>query len=295
MKSKCLVLGASGFIGGYIVNELSKITEVIATYSSRSNDEKLIQFNIQTDDIINIIDKYFKNVENKTVVITIANSKIDDCLRNEVNAYDINVAKMKEMILKLYNNSFKVIFLSTDNVYDGKYGQYTEDIAPNPINNYGKQKAIVEQFIQDEIQNGLVLRLSQTVGTKPDESHIFKDWINSIKDGKDIICINGQKFTPTLVDDVALGVKLAMQQDLKGVYNLVANESFTREKLLTKFLEVLDITDRPNYYVKELDFFNFLDKRALDTSLVNDKIKRDLDIQFTSMNDILNQLKKEMG
>jgi len=295
MKSKFLVLGGSGFIGSYIVNELSKTSEVIATYSSYSNDEKLIQFNIQTDDISKIIDEYFKNIEKKTAVITIANSKIDDCLRNEASAYDINVVKMKEIILKLYKNDFKVIFLSTDNVYNGKDGQYTEDMAPNPINNYGKQKALIEQFIQDEIPHGLVLRLSQTVGTKPNESHIFKDWINSIKDAKDIICINGQKFTPTLVDDVALGVKLAIQKDLKGVYNLVANESFTREKLLNKFLKILDIKDKPSCYVKELDFFNFLEKRALDTSLVNDKIKKDLDIHFTSMDTILNQLKKEIG
>lgn len=280
-----LIFGASGFIGSSLYKKLSQNYHVIGT--SGQNIDGLLRFNIVQDEIEKLLE-IIELKDKKIAIITTAISNIDQCFKEKELAYDINVTKMEKLIKTLNHNGFKVIFLSTDFVFDGKKGNYTEESLQNPITEYGKQKAIIEKRIFNYNPNNVVVRLSKTVSNKNEPKNIFFEWLELVNKGVNITCIKGQKFVPTDVEDVADAIERIITNDLNGIYNIVSNIGYTRSDLAKLFLEIGNITTI-KVLEKELAEFPFADTRSLDTTLQNHKIKRDTNMNFISMEQLIEQ------
>ena len=167
-----LIVGANGFIGQKIKDELSHYN-IYGTYNKNYKGKDLIKYDILTDKIEDILNIVPKDSKQKIAIITTAIANIDTCFQKKELSYAINVLKMKELIKTLNQNDFKVIFLSTDFVFNGKDGNYTEDSQQSPITEYGKQKALIEQTIFDYSPSNVVIRLSKTVSNEEKEGNIF--------------------------------------------------------------------------------------------------------------------------
>ncbi len=286
-----LIVGASGFIGDRLYQSFSKKYHTFGT--SSQNIDGLFHFNIVKDDIEQLLKTIqFKDIP-KIAIITTAISNIDQCFKQKELAYHINVTKMEKLIQTLNHNGFKVIFLSTDFVFDGKDGNYYETTSQNPITEYGKQKAIIEQNIFKYSSSNVVARLSKTVSNRKEAKNIFFEWLELVNKGENITCIKGQKFVPTDVEDVVDAIEKIILNDLNGVYNIVADNGYFRVDLAKLFLEKGKI-DTIKVVEKDLKDFHFADQRSLDTTLNNSKIKKETQIDFKSMELVLDQFWSEV-
>ena len=94
-------------------------------------------------------------------VICAAVSQIDRCHREKEMRYKVNVENTIRLIQDLDGLGIKPVFISTSWVYDGEDGYYNEECPHNPICEYGKHKAIVEGFIENNMPSALILRLEK--------------------------------------------------------------------------------------------------------------------------------------
>ena len=284
---KLLIVGASGFIGRQLHREsLSRGYDVLGTQSSdQCND--LIPFNLLNDRIEDVLPTTFlQGSEPIYAVICAAISKIEFCSKNRELTHQVNVTNTIQLLKDLQSLGIKSVFLSSDAVYDGQKGHYSEEVEGSPVNEYGRHKAKVEDYILKYAPTDLVLRLSKIVGDNPYESHLFSEWYQCIKFGKAIVQFDGQVFSPTYVGDIAEGILNSLKKEISGLYNMANPEFFSREELARQF--ILALGEKINLLTKPEESFGFLEGRAKKTYLDSSKFARTVGMKFTPMCEVFN-------
>lgn len=258
------ITGASGLIGWNFHNTLKIKGEAdIGTYFSTEKKE-LIRFDLKRDSFF-LFDKC------KEVVITSAITNIDECFLNKDEAYKLNVEKTIEFIKYLSDRKIKPIFLSSDQVFDGEKGNYREEDRPNPINHYGNFKLQVEEFMKNNLENYLILRLSKTYSKNLKEHGMFAEIFLRLKRKEKVKAAYNQIFNPTDIRIVCDGMYKAISINLKNLYHL-ANHI-----IMSRYDFVLSVADEYGFDKNLIESVNvqdlpLIEKRPWNTSLNVKKI-----------------------
>ncbi len=275
-----LVLGASGYIGSYLYNRLkSDGKKVWGTRYQNQNEDTYLHFNIIDDDIGCVLRHL--NGEEATVFFCIGKANIDWCYKNYEQAYQINVLKTKELIHEMVSQGMHVIFFSTDCVFDGKDGNYTEKSKTHGINRYGAMKADMEQYLSQYEPEVCIYRISKVVGVERTKQNIFYEWECQANAGL-IRCIKDNYLSFVSIEDLYQACLLAAERKLCGLYNIAADIAYSRAELAELFCRKLEITD-VNILDYDIQEFGFKDFRPLNTSLNNQKFRRKTGYEFISM------------
>jgi len=280
-----VIFGANGYIGSYLYRRLVADNYCVFGTSRKKHEEgTLFFYDIQKSTINHILEK-MDNGEDRTAIICIAEPKIDNCFENYNQAYNINVIKTKELIHQLSQEGFHSIYFSTDNVFDGKKGNYTEESPTNPINKYGMMKAEMEKYILEKEPSTCILRISKVVSTYQIKQNIFTEWMNQIETGI-VRCIRGNYLSFISIEDIYQACLIAANKKLYGLYNIVGDEKYSRAELARKFFNVVGARDIV-IEEDELDKFVFKDGRPLNISMSNLKFKTETGYQFMSMDEAI--------
>jgi dTDP-4-dehydrorhamnose reductase len=281
---KFIVVGASGFVGRHLLAHLKSAgLEAVGT-QAQSRQAGLATFDLLRDRLGDCIEKSFFDGEVHVVIAAVV-SNMDRCLSDRETSYEINVGKTIQLVEDVRALHAIPVYYSTNFVFDGREGSYTDCAPYSPANEYGRQKAEVERYIR-AVPGALVARLSANVGDMPHEDHLFSQWYRLITEGRPICCIEGSVISPTYVEDVARAIVLACQLGLTGVYNVANPEFFHRDELARQFCDALGEkgTEVINKPLKE---FNFLDNRALKSHLDSSKFIRETGMRFTPMREVM--------
>ena len=120
----------------------------------------------------------------------------------------LNVISTKNLINICAKKKKKVIFFSSDYVFDGKKGKYTEKDTPNPINLYGEQKFEIEKYIHKNLEDFSILRIAKTYFDDLQTPCFLKNIYEQVKKNKDEInCIDKQLFSPICSTDISEIIK----------------------------------------------------------------------------------------
>jgi len=165
MRNKSiLITGISGFLGYHLYNELYDNNNIVGLYHSNRPD--LPKAKLYSCDITDIINIESTLIEKKFDIVfhLAAFSKTGLCEQNPEKSYDINVLGTKNIFQYSYKNKIPLIFTSTDLVFDGVKGNYSEKDKANPINIYGKHKLLAEQNIRSKEDNIWIARMPLLLG-----------------------------------------------------------------------------------------------------------------------------------
>ena len=159
----------------------------------------------------------FKKYDNIIILSSITNPKI--CQENKNLSNNINVNYTKNLIDECINNNKKIIFFSSDYVFDGNKGNYSENDKPNPINLYGEQKLKIENYLKSQTKNYTILRISKTFFLDLKTDCFLKNIIKELKKpGNSINCIKKQVFTPICVEDIADVINKVIKLNIKTLH-----------------------------------------------------------------------------
>jgi dTDP-4-dehydrorhamnose reductase len=285
---KFLLIGASGFVGGNIMAFLRSRGFTVMGTQSRPRREGLITFDLLHHRITDCVDRsFFQGPEKVHVLVCAVVGSIDRCLTDRSISHTINVAHTIRLIDDVSALGAKVTFFSSCYVFDGERGYYNEDAPTSPINEYGRHKLEVENYLKQNVPGSLVLRLEKVIGHNPAEDHFFTQWHKLLAEGKPICCIEGSLLSPTWVNDIALGFLRASELDVEGLYHLANSEFFFRDELARQFCWTLG---RPaNVITKPLEGFHFLEKRPLKTFLDGSRFVKKTGLHFTPMRDLFHE------
>ena len=156
MKKKIIITGVSGFIGKSFFKKIETSFNTYGTYNStKINLNKTVKI-----DLSNLIEtqKLIKKMKPDVIFhfAAMTNPKLNEL--DKKRSYRNNFL-VTQNIVKSITKRTKLIFLSTDKVYDGDYKKNTKKDSVKPLNFYGKQKLNSENFIKKHTNNYFILRL----------------------------------------------------------------------------------------------------------------------------------------
>lgn len=282
-----LIIGASSFIGRHLYEYCKKKEiSVLGTYYTHMYNAEWIKFDLCRDDLGQICCKY--GVAPEAVIVCGANTSIDDCKKNEFASTQLNVIGTERIFAQAEKIGAKSVFLSSEAVFDGKKGMYTEEDRVNPVTLYGKQKLQVEQYIEHNLSNYLVFRVSRATGSSYGEKDIFNEFYNKIINQEEIICLKDQTFCLTEVDDIVENIIKALQKNISGLYHM-ASENYVSRYDLAKLYAKIVFGGYDRIVEKECVDFSFIDNRHIYGGLKGKKLADLLHIRYMDTMDILNK------
>lgn len=233
---KVFISGASGLVGGNCLKHFKEMgCEVVGSYFSFQTDETVFFDTLNDAHPMNFDVKEFAP---DVIVHCGALTHVDYCETNQEESYQKTVQSTINLVNLAKEIGARMVYISTDYVFDGKQGPYTEDAPVNPISIYAEHKLQAEQLVLREMSNSLVLRVTNVYG---DELR-GKNFIARIIDQ----CINKQKLTlklpydqyasPANAWDIARAMYLLLRDGKTGIYHIGSTDYLNRVELALRVL-----------------------------------------------------------
>ena len=235
MSLRIVVLGASGMIGSgiYKVLCLDKKLEVFGTIRSQSVDYGLPKKDNLIGNFDVLDENYWREALNEfkpDVVINCAGiTSLEYCEKFPHEA-DLANGEINSRIKKTFNDS-KIIYVSTDSVFDGEVGNYNEDSKKNPLNKYAESKSLGEDIIL-EANNSIVLR-TNIYGLGKGANNSLLNWAaDNFKKNISIKGFDDYIFNPVHLIQVGEGIKKLIERDYKGIIHFGSKEHLSKYDFL---------------------------------------------------------------
>lgn len=297
---RILITGSNGLLGQKLVKLLTAMPDVefLAT-SNGENRMTSLEFNYKSLDItneanvINVIQGFEPNV----VINTAAMTNVDACENEQDNCWKVNVNAVAYLLKACQKVKAKLIHLSTDFVFDGADGPYTEEDQPNPLSFYGKSKFAAEQLlINSPYKNWAIARtiIVYGIGENMSRSNIVLWAKGALEQGKPLTIVDDQFRSPTWADDLAMGCWLIAKKDATGVFHL-SGKDFMSILDLVKRVAVFFNLDAAKVTPIKSDTLNQAAKRPPVTGFVLDKAIRELGYSPLSFEEGLELLNVELN
>ncbi|HYA29681.1 MAG TPA: sugar nucleotide-binding protein [Acidobacteriota bacterium] len=282
--SRFLIVGASGFIGRHLYARLSR-ESTIATYC-RHPIEGGVYFEASR---MRLSEKLLRGNHGIACAFLLGGiGKLEQCARDPNGTGRVNVDGIKRMIDDLEAAGVKIIFTSSDGVFDGTRGQWTENDPATPILTYGKQKVAVENYLIERGSTWVIARLSKVVGVEPDAHNLIGEWLREIERGDVLKCARDLIFSPIAVEDVVTALIRLAEGPFAGIFNVCGPRSMSRLELLDMLVkEIQRYKDvQPKIIPCSIRDFSFIEERPLDLSMSPKKLLAALGISLEEMENV---------
>ncbi|MBI2045153.1 NAD-dependent epimerase/dehydratase family protein [Candidatus Pacearchaeota archaeon] len=226
-KQKVAIIGASGSLGRKLAEDFSKDFEVVGTYNS---NEKEGLFHLDITNELEVSD-FFNAHKPDIAIICSAMTNVEECELSPDLAKRINVGGIRNIILQ---RPKKIIFFSTDAVFDGEKREYFEDDLLNPVNFYGRTKSEAEKIVAS-INNHLIIRTSRLYGVSGQK--FVNTIINNLIEGRQVKSPADTKGNLTFIDDLSNAVLSLVNSGKSGIYHL-AGDSYSFYDAANKIAEI---------------------------------------------------------
>jgi dTDP-4-dehydrorhamnose reductase len=241
------------------------------------------------------ITEVFNSIKPEIVVHAGAISNVDKCEENKELAWTINVEGTKHIAELSRKHKAFLIFVSTDYVFSGKKGMYTETDETKPINYYGKTKLEAEKIVRDLMSEWCIARPSVIYGSVPAAGKInFALWVlEKLRNCEKINIITDQIISPTFNTNLAEMILEVAQRRLTGIYHLSGATPLNRYDFACLLAETFQL-DKNLIKPAKSEEMNWNAKRPKNTSLNVEKASRTLSKKPLKIEYALNKLKEEI-
>jgi dTDP-4-dehydrorhamnose reductase len=233
---KVLVTGASGYIGSNLRKCLAAKGYDVYGLTSKSVQEAKMHRVDLTD--AGKLFEVFVSVKPDVVIHAAGLSSLSECERNPELAMRVNVETTKSIIAALNKTgrTVKLVFLSSDYVFDGERGNYKEDDEVNPHTVYGKTKALSEADIKEHLEDYVICRTANVYGRG---GNFFSFVLGALERNEPVEVFDDAFFTPTYIGYLLDSLRALIELDFKGVIHVAGRERLSRYDFALKMAETL--------------------------------------------------------
>ncbi len=269
-------------IGGHIASKANTAWEVYATCRSNPVDLSSVQSILLRLEDKDSIPKVIQQIRPDVVIHCAAWSDLDRCEQDRKHAFQINAEGTAVLAKVCAGSNIRLIFTSSDMVFDGKKGNYTESDPPQPINVYGETKLLAEEQIQSVCSNYVIVRVALVYGKPVIRGNSFSEKIvNQFREGKSVPLFTDQFRTPVWVRTLADALLELASHDYAGMLHIGGSEKVDR---YTFGLVLAEIGQYPSELCRPVSMFDLptVAPRPQDTSFKISLAKKMLKTPFTS-------------
>lgn len=224
MTEHVLVTGATGLIGTGVMQTLLA-AGIRATGVSRNTSPSLDLSRPEN------IQRLLAELRPTVIVHGGAFTHVDRAESQRAEAWAVNVAATESLARFCQTEGSRFIFVSTDYVFDGQAGQYSEESPINPRGVYAVTKAAGELAAQAAAENHLIVRTSVPYGPWPLPKKDFVRWLRGeLTERRRVRIVTDQISNPTWVPDFArmLLTLIQLHQEERGTLHLAGADSLSR-------------------------------------------------------------------
>lgn len=175
-----------------------------------------------------------------------AHTGLEFCELNVEDTYMTNTLAVENAVFIANELNIPLLYISTAGIFDGKKELYDDYDLPNPLGHYARSKYAGERFVIENCSRYLVCRAGWMMGAGPAKDKKFIQKImKQLKDGtKEIYVVNDKDGTPTYTHDFAKNVKLLIENEHWGLYNMVCGGVTSRLEVAEELLNLLGLSDK---------------------------------------------------
>ncbi|XRP97087.1 dTDP-4-dehydrorhamnose reductase [Methanocaldococcus sp. 16A] len=242
--------------------------------------------------IENKIKETIRKINPDFVINTAAMTNVDLCEIERDLAYKINALGAKYIGEICKEIGCNLCHISTDYVFDGEKGNYTEEDIINPINYYGYTKAEGERLLNELDYDAIsIVRISVPYCISPIKVNFFMWVLEKLKNNEVIKAVIDQWNTPTYVNELVEGIIKIYENDINGLLHFGGGEKVSRYEFALKVAEVFGYNKDLIKPIKSSEL-GWKAKRPKDTSLNSEKVEKLLNIKLKNVDEALNELNK---
>ena len=222
-------------------------------------------------------------------VLLLGDTKPNSCALNPVESKALNVDAIKRILDRLAAWEIKPVFTSSEVVFDGEQGNYVEADIPISILKYGQQKLEIEAYIKEKFGEYLILRLGTVLGVNQGDGTLLTSWSDSISAGAECLCAKDFINTPVFIDDVVKSITGLIANDSSGIFHVSSEVPVSRlelHQILLNEMKVYKTLDSAEGIPCSIHDFDLPEKRPLNVSMRPDKLKDELAISMTPVEDM---------
>ena len=235
----------------------------------------------------------FNDLKPDIVIHTASETNVDKCEIEKEHAWKVNVEGTQNIAEECQKNNTKIVYISTDYVFDGEKGLYAEEDCPNPINHYGITKLEAEKQVINNCSNYAILRASVLYGWHPSKMN-FATWvISKLEKNQEIAVVEDHYNSPTLADNLAeMAIEVA-ERNLQGLFHASGCERISRFELAKDISRTFNLNSDLIKPLKMSELKAWVAKRPRDSSLSTAKIQKQLITKPLNITEGLRKLKEE--
>lgn len=283
-----LLIGAAGLVGGHLRRAL-RGREVVATYH-RSVVASGVALDITDRDAVQ---RLVTETRPGTILLAAADPYVERCEREPEATRLVNVEGTRNVALAAASVGATLVVFSSEYVFDGTRGAYSEDDLPAPLNEYGRQKVAIEEIARLSGEH-LICRTSGVFGDEPERKNFVLQLVDAVRAGRAFTVPSDQIITPTDAESLSRAVVELVERGYRGTFHVAGPERLARVDFARRVIAAfgLDAAGLRAAPTAELDLKAARPPRA---GLRGDKLRAALGHGLVPVDKALRELAMEAG
>jgi dTDP-4-dehydrorhamnose reductase len=298
---KLLVIGDTGLVGSKVASMAAAAGyESHGTHNAR---ESLIPRSVQ----LNIVDRnatmsLFEQVRPTAVVNTAALHNVDYCETHREEAEKVNVEGTRNLTDAAAKYGSRLVHLSTDYVFDGFAGHYTEEDQPHPLHYYAETKLESEK-IASQVPSYAIARPSVIYGWNPLEAsgvasssgktiNFAMFVLDKLTKNEPVKAVRDQYSSPTFADNLAQAILKLARLHENGVFHTAGRTCMSRYEFAVKLAQLFDYHKDLIQPVYTSDFKQAA-QRPKNSCLKVDKAEHLLGMRFMTAEEGIREMRRQ--
>lgn len=289
--TRILATGASGLLGSSVVREAASEHEVAATYFTRPvtfEGTDCFQVDLTDEHQYEPIREFNPDI----IIHCAALTDVDLCERKPGMAKKHNVELTEKLLTLADTLDARFVHISTDAVFDGEQGRYSETDQTNPINVYGRTKLAAERAVQQAAVDSVIVRTS-IYGWNVTDSQSLAEWmLQTLRTSSELSAFEDAYFSPIYSRDLSSRLLELGFSDVTGILHVAGSQRCSKLKFAELLADVFDLDTKliTPISIEEIDFDA---PRGRDLSLAVTRAQEHLAAPLPSVADGLKNMRKD--
>ncbi len=235
-------------------------------------------------------------VQPEAVIHTAAFTAVDACETQRELSWRVNVDGTAHVAEACRKVGARLVHISTEYVFDGEAGPYTEEDTPRPISHYGLTKLESEKAVKDHCSDWAMVRTTVLFGQAPNVRPSFVAWlVDRLSHGERVRVVDDQIGSPTLADNLARMLLAILESGRRELYNTVGDSILDRHAFAVMAARLYGLDPELIDRIKTSELKQPA-PRPLKAGLVMGKFKRDFpSVAVLTAQQSLEELRRQQG
>lgn len=296
IKKRILITGANGMLGQSLCRFYSKqknIQLLACSLDENPHYEGIDykKFNLtKREDVKKVVLDFYPDY----IINASAYTNVDKSETEREEAWKVNVKGVEYLSETARILDARIIHISTDYIFDGTKGPYSENEKPKPLGYYARTKLASENVLKISGVLFTILRTNVLYGSTYYCKSDFVNWlVNSLKEGNEVRIVTDQINNPTFVEDLVQAINKVVEYKKTGIYNIGGKEFLSR----FEFSEIIaDYFSLDKTLIKPIttEELNQTARRPLKSGLITLKAETELGYKPHSIKEALAVIKREL-